>query len=315
MLQISFCSMDGAKIKPTFMNYLMPNMEQFSIKDLERLSGINAHTIRVWERRYNLIEPGRTDTNRRLYSDDDLRRIINIAILNRSGLKISKIACLGNAGIDSKVSELLSAPIVPTTEIDAMILAMMALDSIAVKGIMMRSELERGFDETVKDMVFPFMVRIGVMWQTGTIGPGYEHFMTNIFRNRIINAIECITENLGHTAKRVLLYLPEGELHELSLLLYAYLIRKAGHDILYLGQTTPADSVISVSQAWKPDIIVTGASTALPPAPLKYLTRLSQEMSESKILIAGILTSIKGATKISNIVPVHTPAQLLKALG
>lgn len=290
-------------------------MEEFSIKDLERLSGINAHTIRIWERRYNLIEPDRTDTNRRRYSDNDLRRIINVAILNRNGIKISKIARLGDAGIDGKVAELLTAPASASTEVDTLIIAMLALDRKAITDIIDRSVKRRGFSETVTEIFFPFMVRTGSMWQTGTINPGYEHFMTNIFRSSLICAIESIQEEPGPGAKRVLLYLPENELHELAILLYAYLIRKAGNEILYLGQMTPLDSVLAISHSWQPHIVVTGSATALPAEPLKYLKRLSSELSESKIVVAGIFATVKGIEKIRNITPVDTPERLLKALG
>jgi MerR family transcriptional regulator, light-induced transcriptional regulator len=292
------------------MNYLHTRMDQFSIKDLERLSGINAHTLRVWERRYGIIEPERTETNRRRYSGSDLRRIINIAILNRNGYKISKIAKLKDAVLEEKVADLLVVPSQTETEMDAMVISMLALDANAVNDILMKSILGRGFEDTVTLLIFPFMHRIGVMWQTGTVDTGYEHFITSIFRNRIISALESLTNGRTQNKSRVLLYLPENELHELAILFFAYLIKKSGHEILYMGQMTPLESVISISKEWQPSMIVTGASTGLPVEALAYLRRLTKEFPDTKIVVAGTFTSVPGIDRISNIISVNSTEDL-----
>jgi len=297
------------------MLYLEPLMEQFSIKDLERLSGINAHTIRIWERRYGLIEPSRTDTNRRRYTGSDLRRIINVAILNRNGFKISKIAGMNEQGIEQRVSLLLASPKPEETEVDTLILAMLALNKSSVNEILGNAILSRGFEYTVTHVMFPFMNRVGIMWQTGTINAGYEHFMTILFRNRLISEIESINTPLKEELGKVMLYLPENDLHELPLLLYAWLFRKAGYDILYLGQMTPADAVIDIANTWKPALIVTGASTNLPPSPAKYLRRLTEEIPDSHIIVAGTFTSVAGITRMKNVTPVKNSGDLRKIAG
>lgn len=297
------------------MLYLEPLMEQFSIKDLERLSGINAHTIRIWERRYGLIEPSRTDTNRRRYSGSDLRRIINVAILNRNGFKISKIARMNDQGIEQKVGDLLASPKPENTEVDRLILAMLALDQRAVSDILMKAILSRGFEFTVTNVMFPFMNRAGIMWQTGTINPGYEHFMTSLFRNRLIAAFEGLTGAPAPGARKAIFYLPENELHELPLLLYAYVVRKAGFETLYLGQMTPLDAIIDIGRTWKPDFIVTGAATNLPPAPAKYLARLTSELPGTRIAVAGTFTSVAGITRMKNVTPVKSPEDLQKVIA
>lgn len=290
-------------------------MEQFSIKDLERLSGINAHTIRIWERRYRLIEPSRTDTNRRRYSDTDLRRLINIAILNRNGYKISKIAGQSDSEIEKNVAALLETTSGTETELDSLVIGMLALDERVLNEILMKSIISRGFERTMEEIIFPFMKRIGLMWQTGTINAGYEHFITNIFRTRIISALDSVSPARLQKPMRFLLYLPENELHELAILFYGYIVRQAGHEILYLGQMTPLDSVIDIANQWNPSFIITGSSTALPPDPEAYLRKLTMEIPDTKVFIGGTFAAIPGIERIKNIVPVRSVEELRKNMA
>ena len=143
-------------------------MERYSIRDLDRLSGIKAHTIRVWERRYGIIKPHRTATNRRRYDDADLRMIINISILRRNGFKISEIAGLTGSEIEEKVSFLTTEILNSDTQIDTMVRAMVDLNENEVNDLLNKSMIHRGLEETMTALVFPFLKRIGVMWQTGS---------------------------------------------------------------------------------------------------------------------------------------------------
>ncbi len=265
-------------------------MEKYSIKDLEILSGINAHTIRVWERRYSFINPERTETNRRLYGDDQLRMIINIAILKRNGFKISRIATLTGDEIDEKVSFISRELFNKDTQTDALVVATLSHDESEINRILVRSVMEKGFEFTISGLIFPFLRRIGIMWQTGSAGIATEHFATNIIRQKIISAIDSLPLEKSAGSKKVLLFLPENEYHEIPLLCYNYFIRKWGHNTLYLGANTPFESAVAASTSWNPDIVVT---YVLSPSRQIDPERISEELTTKfkgkKILAGGIL--------------------------
>ena len=293
----------------------MISMDRYRISDLEKLTGIMAGTIRIWERRYHIIKPHRTDTNRRWYDDDDLKKILNIAILNRNGYKISKIAAMSDLEITENVEKLTSESTDSGTQADSLIMAMTGLDENTVDRIIMRSVINRGFEETFTEVVFPLLNRIGIMWQTGTVDVGTEHFISNIFRKRLIAAIDSLPPADNPKRKKVLLYLPENELHELGLLFYAFIARKDGHDTLYLGQATPFDALSDMIIRWQPDIIVTGSLTGLPfDSPENYLERISTAFSDKKILVSGALAMTPVAKSSPNIFAIASSNDLRKHL-
>lgn len=290
-------------------------MSRYTISDLEKLTGIRAGTIRIWERRYRIIKPHRTDTNRRWYDDDDLMRIINISTLYRNGVKISKIASMSGPEIKAGVAQLVLDPKDPETGIDALILAMTGLDENEINRILLRSIVNIGFEVTFEKIVFPFLRRVGIMWHTGSVDIGAEHFVSNIFRKRLISAIDSLPASGIEDRKKVLLYLPENELHELGLLFFAYIIRKAGHETLYLGQSTPYNAMSDVAERWHPDIIVTGALTGLPfVRPEEYLKRLSSVYIDKKILVSGALAGYTGKKSYKNVFAISSSADLIKHL-
>jgi DNA-binding transcriptional MerR regulator len=291
-------------------------MDRYSISDLERLTGIMAGTIRIWERRYRLIKPHRTETNRRWYDNDDLKRLLNIAILYRKGIKISAIATFTGPEIEEKVKLLTKESTDTDTQIDYLIVAMSDLDEESVNNILMRSIINRGFEETYTEIVFPFLRRVGIMWHTGSIDIGAEHFVTNIFRKRLIIATDSLNVSEIRTdKKKFLMYLPEDELHEMGLLFYTFIIRKAGHQILYLGQSTPFNGLRDVVERWHPDFLVTGALTNLPfGSPGEYLKQISNEFRDQKILVSGVLTQQVVHLSTDNIFTVESVFDLRKYL-
>ena len=238
-------------------------MRHYTLYELEKLTGILAATIRVWERRYNIIIPKRTDTNRRWYDDDDLRRLINISVMYHSGIKISKIARYSETELEEKVEFLTKDSVSSDTQISSLIVAMLSFNGNAVNEILLRSIINSGFEETFSNVVFPFLRRVGIMWHTGSANTGAEHFITNIFRGRLISAIDSLPPANDPKRKRVIMYLPDNELHEMGLLFYSYLIRKLGHEVLYLGQTTPFPALAEVNEKWHSDMLVTGVLSDL----------------------------------------------------
>ncbi len=290
-------------------------MSRYTIAELEKLTGIRAGTIRIWERRYRIIKPHRTDTNRRWYDDEDLIRIINIAILHRHDVKISKIATMTGDEITARVALLTSETSDADTHLDTLVVAMTALNEKAINDILVRSIITRGFEVTFEQIVFPFLRRVGVMWQTGSVDIGSEHFISNIFRKRLIVATDSLPQSEDPARKKVLLFLPEREWHELGLLYFGFVIKKAGHETVYLGQTTPFNALTDVAERWNPDILVTGSLTGLPfERPEDFLNRLSSAFATRKILVSGAMAEVAARKKFSNIFSVTSRTELLNHL-
>ena len=268
-------------------------MERYTLKDLEKLTGIKAATIRIWERRYRIISPHRTSTNRRWYDNEDLKYLINISILYRNNLKISKIATLSGTELKEKAGLLLNDSSDSGIQINSLILAMIGFNENAVNEILLRSITNTGFEDCFTGLVFPFLRRVGMMWHTGSASVGAEHFVSNIFRRRLITAIDALPPASVFDRKRIIMYLPEDELHELDLLFYAYLIRKLGHELVYLGQSTPFSALSQVNEQWDADILVTGLASGLPyQKPEEYLKNLSTTFKRQRIFVSGVLADI-----------------------
>ena len=238
-------------------------MASYSIRDLEKLSGIKAHTLRIWEKRYNLVEPKRTDTNIRFYDDEDLKKIMNIANLNRQGVKISHIAQLDNAEISKKVTELSIKHVDSEYQIDNLIISMIELDENRFEKSINTSIMQVGFEDTILHTIYPFFEKIGVLWLTGAVKPAQEHFVSNLIRQKLIVAIDGVIVQENPRPRRFLLFLPEGEMHEMGLLFYHYLIKKAGHKAVYLGQSVPFKDIQSVVEIRKCDSILTSVSSTI----------------------------------------------------
>ncbi len=238
-------------------------MEQYTLNDIERLTGIKSDTIRMWELRHGITTPNRTATNRRWYTGDDLRRLINISILNRTGIKISNIARMTTEELEEKTEAVTSHGTDTDILSDSLVKAMTKLDEEAVNEILLRSVISKGFEKTFSTLVFPFLHKVGVLWHTGSVNIGPEHFITNIFRRKLISAFDNLSPVITPESKRIIMFLPENEYHELGLLYYAFIIRNLGHKVLYLGQSTPINAVIEVAEKWNPEIIITGALSGL----------------------------------------------------
>ncbi len=161
-------------------------MAVYSIRDLENLSGIKAHTIRIWEKRYKLIEPRRTNTNIRYYTDYDLKKILNVAVLNKHGIKISNIVKLNDIELKEEIMRVSDANPDLKHAVDSLIVAMIDLDEIKFTSILSKSISKKGFKDAMLDVVYPFLNRIGVMWQADDINPVQEHFVSYLIRQKLI---------------------------------------------------------------------------------------------------------------------------------
>lgn len=262
-------------------------MGKYSIKELERLSGIKAHTIRIWEKRHQLIAPQRTTTNIRFYSDDDLKKIINVSLLNNNGFKISKIANLSSSELSKKVVELTEKSDEVSIYIDQMVVAMVDLEEEQFEGLLGKLTLKFGFEKTITEIVYPFLEKIGVLWQTGNISPAQEHFISNLVRQKIIVAIDALPLP-PKTARRALFFLPENELHEIGLLFYHYITRKEGFRTFYLGQSVPYKDLKEICATHQPRFIIASCTTVPQSKDVQsYVDSLAGDFKSAIVLASG----------------------------
>ncbi|HEY5823929.1 MAG TPA: MerR family transcriptional regulator [Cyclobacteriaceae bacterium] len=265
-------------------------MGRYSIKELEKLSGVKAHTIRIWEKRHQIITPQRTTTNIRYYSDEDLKRIINVSVLNQHGVKISKVARMSVEEINNGILDISRSKSTPGIFVDQLTVAMIDMDEESFEKTLSELINNVGFEKCMMDVVYPFLEKIGVLWQTGGINPAQEHFMSNLIRQKIITSIAALPKPRKST--KVVLFLPEGELHELGLLYYNYIIRRRGFKTYYLGQSVPYNDLKKVCDIHQPDILVTSFISSTAGWKLhEYIETLSEDFSESTILISGLMVS------------------------
>ena len=260
-------------------------MAVYSIKELETLSGIKAHTIRMWEKRYNLIDPHRTNTNIRYYTDEDLKKILNVAMLNRQGIKISNIAKLNDLELKEEIIRITRTTHSHHTLIDSLVIAMIDLDEYKLGSIMDKSIQKAGFTATVTEVLYPFLEKVGILWQSGDVNPAQEHFVSNLIRQKIIAATDQLPNSYYPGAKKFLLLLPEGEWHEIALLFAQYLLRESNHDVIYLGQSVPYADVLSTGAAREFDYILVSSTTTQAEFDfITYLKDLGGAFPDKKIL-------------------------------
>ena len=265
-------------------------MAVYSIKDLEKLSGIKAHTIRIWEKRYCLIEPHRTNTNIRYYTDEDLKKILNVAVLNRHGIKISNIAKLNEFELKEEILRVSGDSLSSDTIVDSLVMSMIDFDEYKLESLIDKSIRKKGLKSTVTEVIYPFISKVGILWMSGDVYPAQEHFVTFLIRQKIIAAIDGLSNTFNPNGKKFLMLLPEGEWHEIGLLIAQYLIKEARHEIIYLGQSVPYSDVLAIGAAKKFDAVMVSSTTALPGFDLLlYLKDLGGAFPDKKILFMSNL--------------------------
>jgi len=262
-------------------------MIRYSIRDLEKITGIKAHTIRIWEKRYGIVEPQRTHTNIRYYSDEDLRHLMNVAILNKYGYKISNIRSMSSEEISSCVVDLSHQDLDNDHQIDNLVMAMMEIDEQRFDKIISSSIIKQGFDYTFENLLYKFLEKIGILWQIGAVNPVQEHFISQLIRQKLILAIDSQNEYLNNY-KTFLLFLPENEYHEIALLYLHFLIRRLGHKVIYLGQNVPLLNLKNVFEIHHVDYLLTSLTINLPEKKIvEMIKELEYLYGDKQILIGG----------------------------
>lgn len=227
---------------------------RYSIQQVEVLSDIKAHTLRIWEKRYGIIEPKRTDTNFRYFDDEDLKKILNISFLNKSGIKISNIAKLSNKNIEDKVIEIYNQSKGNPEIIQLLVAALMEFKVESFEKIFDEYLLENDFVSLVNNIIYPFFDRIGILWQTNKICPAQEHLFSQYAKQKLLSEIEKLPSRTS--GKRVLIYLRENEYHELGMLVYQYILREKGYTVYNIGQSVPVQNLQQVTNNLKPHIVL-----------------------------------------------------------
>lgn len=226
-------------------------VQKYQIKDLEKISGIKAHTLRMWEQRYNLFSPQRSDTNIRYYTDDDVKKLLNIVGLINKGHKIGEFKNATDVEIVDKVKS--AELFFPNFE--SYLVAMLNFDIDFFNRLIDDSIQKWGFDKTIEEVIYPLLQRVGYYWVTNAITPVHEHFVSNIIRQKFFKFIDNI-DAVNENQKSFLLYLPLDEYHEISILYAYYKIKKSGHKAIYLGQSVPTEDLIKAAVTISPDFLV-----------------------------------------------------------
>lgn len=222
----------------------MNNIKQnFTIKDLQNISGIKAHTIRIWEKRYALLQPQRTETNIRFYSNQNLTKLLNISLLNKNGFKISKIAEMSEEEILDQSRNLALKVATNDEAINAFKLSMFQFDKTLFNDTYSKLLNTIAFRDLFKDVFIPFLEQIGLLWQTETLLPAHEHFISNLIAQKIQINTEKSQSIVATSNNTFVLFLPENEIHELGLLYLNYELVLRGNHTIYLGQSLPLDNL------------------------------------------------------------------------
>jgi DNA-binding transcriptional MerR regulator len=266
-------------------------MGKYSIKDLEKLSGVRAHTIRIWEKRYGVINPDRTNTNIRTYCDEELKKLLNIAVLNQHGYKISKIAKFDKSELNEKVAGLGDSHVPLVVHVDRLVVAMIDMDREKFNDVVEECTASYGFEQACLGVIYPFLEKIGILWTIGQVHPAQEHFISHLIRQKMLVAIDKEQE-LPLNGKKFILFLKEGEYHEIGLLFYHYVLTSLGHEVVYLGQSVPYTDVVKVVEWHKADALVTAFVANISKDEMcDYMTSVSSESGDLPIIALGAMSN------------------------
>jgi DNA-binding transcriptional MerR regulator len=256
-------------------------MQEFSIKELESFTGIKAHTIRIWEQRYGLLAPDRTDTNIRKYTDRDLKFLLNVSLLSNLGYKISQIAQMSEDELKEAVARKATGEHSENHFLHVLKISMLNYDEDLFNSVVEPYIELHGLEKTFREMMMPFLRQIGILWQASVICPAQEHFISALIRQKIHARIDTLKPADKKVGPPIILYLPELEIHELSLLMMFYILKLRGWKSVYLGPSVPMDDLIQVYQRLGTvnfvSIYTTNPSTVLLNDHFKKLSNLFQD--------------------------------------
>lgn len=291
----------------------------FSIKDLENLSGIKAHTIRIWEKRYNVLEPMRTDTNIRVYDSNNLQKLLNITLLHNHGYKISKISKNNSKEISELVKKIITEKNARNHALNAFKLAMMNFDQTLFTTTYNELLSKKTFKDVFVEVFIPLMEEIGLLWQTETISPAHEHFISHLIKQKILVNTEILqNSNPTKSDKVFVLFLPENEIHELGLLYLNYELVYNGYKTIYLSESIPLEDLKSMPNYFE-NICYLTYTTVEPDKDninnyIKEFNDKILSLNNSELWIVGRLTDYIDDSKLNSLIKIfrNTPEVLTK---
>lgn len=262
-------------------------MVVYSIKDMENLSGVKAHTIRIWEKRYSIIQPKRTDTNIRYYTDEDLRHLLNVCLLYKKGMRISSIAKLSNDEIKEKIIEISGVSLDFKNKLDALMLFILELDSYNFSNVLNQNIKQIGLERTMEEVIYPLMEKINLAWITGTFQGVHESFVTQIIKSKIQSEIEKLEESVNDSPTYII-YLNEGEKQELSLLYLHFLLKKNHCKVINLGNDIPMVDLITAIKTVAPEVVFSIFNQEVQSNSFQnYVNQVCKNLASGKLALTG----------------------------
>lgn len=275
-------------------------MNRFSIKDIENLTGIKAHTLRIWEQRYGILQPKRTPTNIRYYDAFDLKHVLRIALLNQYGYKISKIHQMTNEEMNSLIQKINDESFQLQAQVNKLIEKTLDVDTDGFEHLLDRHIKKNGVESCVEELIFSFLEKIGIMWMTDRLIPAQEHIVSNIIYRKLALAIEKLPKPQPD-GPLILLFLPEGEIHDIGLLYVYYILQKNNKKVIYLGANSPMKDVQYIYELKKPKYLYTHlTSTAESFDVKKYLQALVLTMPNVKVFVSGYMLNSDKYTPVND---------------
>ncbi len=276
---------------------------------MEKLTGIRAHTLRAWEQRYDLITPRRSKTNIRFYLEDDLRKLSTVAVLNKNGHRISKIAEMSEEERSERVASLSSLNVSPDTQLDVLTLSVVEMDAYKF-GLIVDTNIEqRGFEETMMKVIYPFIDKLGLLYFTGSVTPVQESFVAGMIRQKILAATDALPATPGHDRPVFALFLPEGERQDLSMLFIQHLMKKRGFAALYLGTGIAPTDLGDLCRVTRVDYLLTLLSNSFVERPVDELVaEILDQCPEVKLLLSGYQASLRdfnGYLRVEKVAGLH----------
>ncbi|MBC8767157.1 MerR family transcriptional regulator [Arenibacter sp. BSSL-BM3] len=286
-------------------------MSRYSMAQIVSLTGINSHTLRKWESRYDFLVPERTETNIRFYTDSQLKKLLNISILRSQGVRLSAIGKMSDEEIHKKVAESLINSS-QEDEVKALVLSMINLDEQEFDNIIKSQIIKNGILTTFTEVIYPFLHKVGVLWGINKIMPAQEHFVSNLIRQKICSAIDLLPI-APDNAPKIILFLAEGENHEIGLLLASFIAKKLGWRVFYLGQNVPYDNVKTMAELVKPNYLLTFFITTTPSVVEEKLHRLSSE-TKTPLLFSGSPINLERENNDKMVTYLKSPKDLITVL-
>ena len=263
-------------------------MSTYSIRDLENLTSIQAHTIRIWEQRYNLLSPERTPTNIRIYSEKDLRKLLSVALLNNNGLKISKIAKMSDMNIAETVLQLSEGEDSNIeSQIESLKMIMVEMNEAKFEKLFSHTVLQMGFEETILKIFVPFFRRLTFLWQTDSVTVAQINFITSLYKQKVYVAIDGLSPPEKANNRKFIMFLPKTEQLDNGLLFCNYLAKKRGFQTIYLGASLPSEGLSDILGK-NPDSFLFSVSTFAQIDLTAYYTKILGVCRENqKLLLTG----------------------------